>query len=259
MIKYSLLIIVVAILNTEIVQAQGSRFSGEWTFNSCTPRRTTCNSFYPTPPQTYIVGDDLSGKLYAVPYSPANLVVTNFLYTDNTITVPGVGPCRGNWANSSVTATCNDGAVLSFTCISGPCKSNTITPSAKLPGSYVQTGNCKSYNSRCADFFDSKYAVSVAEQYLVLTPSNPTEYNTVSLQTYSDGSMMIASSSKICYATSSPLTANLRILCGYPNGAWAEANFQCVGGACSADPIPSAGAILTIKLCTVIAILIVLI
>jgi hypothetical protein len=231
--RYLLILTLFAIL--QVCLSQGSQFSGQWTFQSCTPSTSTTCTNYPPVPETYFVADTLQGVLYAVPYSNVVGPVTALSYSGSTISFPS--SCAGTWNSNQVSATCSDGSSLQFTCNAGPCRSTPTAASTNLVGQWSQTGYCKSFNSLCSTFFDTTYSVTVSGQQLTLQPSS-SSYGTATLQAYSDGSAMIASPYTLCYSRTSPVSNYyMRVICGYPSGAWAEVDFKCTSGSCVGKPL----------------------
>ncbi len=217
-----------------------SRYSGEWSLTSCSPASSTTCSNYPATPQTYYVADTQQNYMYAVPYSSAVGAVTSFRYSGSTISFP-LSQCVGTWNDGVVSATCADNASLRFTCNAGPCKSTPTTPNANLAGTWLrQSSYCKSYNSKCDDFFDTSYTISVGSQSLTLQPASP-QYIPATLASFSDGSGMIASAASMCYSRVSPSNKYfMRVICGYPSGSWAEVDFACTSGSCIGRPLNNA-------------------
>lgn len=224
---------------TSAPSLKASKLAGVWTLNSCSPSYSvTCRNYYPYTLQKYIVADDLAGTLYAVPYNVKGSVVS-FSYVGYIVSLPGYnGKCEATWNTFSNTVypTCRDGTTLSISCTAGPCRSTLTTPSNLLEGEYTRTTSCTQYNAKCSDFFDTKYTAVNRNGMTALKP-NSSNYLEAVMYTYSDGSMMIASSSSLCYARRTySFDSTIRIICGYSpllGGGWAEADFRCSAGSCN--------------------------
>jgi hypothetical protein len=239
MILYTLLSALFISMLYGAAHAAGSQYSGQWTLTSCTPANsTTCSTIFTPVNEIYYVADNLQNTLYVIPYSPVNSSIISLTYNVTTVYLPPSSSCVGTWTNSSVTATCSDGSRVSITCNFGPCKSSPGNPSSNINGTWSTTSYCNSYESTCSSFFGpigSNYTITVNGGSASLSSSIT---GTVSLQTYSDGSLMAAGSSELCFG--SPLqSSKYRVICGRVFEGfffWAGTDFQCVSGACLASP-----------------------
>jgi hypothetical protein len=228
--------------------ATGSQYSGQWSLTGCSPANsTTCSNFFTPINEIYYVADTLAGTLYYIPYSPVSGSVNSLTYNGATVNLTTTPLCQGTWTNAGVTASCSDGSTVSIVCNSGPCKSSPSNPTSNLSGIWSTTSYCKSYITTCSTFFGptgSNFTVTVNGGTATLTST--TLGFQANFQTYSDGTMMVASSTVMCFGRPSPLqSSNFRIVCGSYFGYWAETDFQCVSGACL--PKPSGASIISIE------------
>jgi hypothetical protein len=246
MILYTLLSALSISMLYGAAHAAGSQYSGQWTLTSCTPSSTTtCSTIFTPINEIYYVADTLTGTLYYIPYSPANGSVSSLTYNGPTVTLTTSPLCQGTWTNAAVTANCSDGSTVSITCKSGPCESSPSTPTANITGLWSMTSYCKSYQTTCSTIFSTSYNITITGTAVTLTPTTP-GFQTAFLQTYSDGTMMVAAANIMCFGRPSPLQSSyIRIICGYSTGSWAETDFQCKSGACL--PKPSSASIISIE------------